>query len=63
MSLRRFKAVFEVTDLREPQKIVGIEIERDHIHGRLKISQTQYIDNLLAKYNIPRPTERRNRFL
>lgn len=47
-----FKAVFEVTDLREPQKIVGIEIERDHIHGRLKISQTQYIDNLLAKYNM-----------
>jgi hypothetical protein len=48
----KLKTVFEVTDLGEPQKIVGIEIERDRVRGRLKISQAQYIDNLLAKYNM-----------
>ena len=46
------KTVFDVTDLGSPQKIVGIEIDHDRENGRLKISQTQYIDNLLAKYNM-----------
>lgn len=46
------QTMFEVTDLGSPQKIVGIEIDRDRIGGRLKISQAQYIDNLLVKYNM-----------
>jgi hypothetical protein len=46
------QTMFEVTDLGSPQKIVGIEIDRDRIRGRLKISQAQYIDNLLVKYNM-----------
>ena len=46
------KTLFDVTDLGSPQKIVGIEINHDRDNGRLKISQTQYIDNLLAKYNM-----------
>ncbi len=46
------QTLFEVTDLGSPQKIVGIEIDHDRIRGRLKISQAQFIDNLLAKYNM-----------
>ena len=43
--------LFNLTDLGSPQKIVGIEIDRDRIRGKLKISQARYIENLLAKYN------------
>lgn len=46
------QTLFEVTDLGSPQKIIGIEIDHDRTQGRLKISQAQYIDNLLAKYNM-----------
>jgi transposase InsO family protein len=46
------KTLFDISDLGSPQKIVGIEIDRDRKNGRLKISQTQYIDDLLAKYNM-----------
>ncbi len=49
---KELKTVFELTDMGEPQKIVGIEIDRDRVRGTLKISQAQYIDNLLAKYNM-----------
>ena len=40
---------FEVTDLGEPTKIVGIEIDRDRARGTLTISQKQYIEALLEK--------------
>ena len=46
------KSVFEVTDLGSPQKIVGIEIDHNRAEGKLKISQAQYIENLLAKYGM-----------
>ena len=46
------KTLFDISNLGSPQKIVGIEIDQDHKNGRLKISQTEYIDDLLAKYNM-----------
>jgi hypothetical protein len=46
------KSVFKVTDLGSPQKIIGIEIDHNHAEGKLKISQAQYIENLLAKYGM-----------
>ena len=49
---KEIQTLFEVSDLGSPQKIVGIEIDRDRVKGRLKISQAQYIENLLAKYNM-----------
>lgn len=36
----------------EQKKIVGIEIERNRTIGQLKITQTQYVENLLVKYNM-----------
>ena len=49
---KKIQTLYEVSDLGSLQKIVGIEIDCNHAEGRLKISQTQYIENLLAKYNM-----------
>lgn len=46
------KTLFDVTDLGSPQKIIRIEIDHNRTKGQLKISQTQYIDHLLEKYNM-----------
>ena len=46
---KEVQTLFNITDLGNPQKIVGIEIS---IQGRQKISQALYIENLLAKYNM-----------
>ncbi|GBE90191.1 hypothetical protein SCP_1900400 [Sparassis crispa] len=47
---RDLQDLFEVTDLGEPQKIVGIEIERDREAGTLQISQQHYIESILKRY-------------
>jgi hypothetical protein len=46
------KDSFEVTDLGEPKKIVGIEITRDRQHKKITITQTKYIETILAKYGL-----------
>jgi transposase InsO family protein len=43
---------FEVTDLGEPKKIVGIEITRDRKQKKITITQTKYIETILAKYGL-----------
>ena len=43
------KAIFEITDLGEPAKIVGIEIERDRAKQTITISQKHYIEAILQK--------------
>ncbi len=40
--------MFDVKDLGEPKKIIGIEIERDQENGTVALSQTQYIDGPLS---------------
>jgi hypothetical protein len=43
------KEIFEITDLGEPSKIVGIEIDRDREHHTITISQKQYTESILQK--------------
>ena len=43
------ESIFEVTDLGEPAKIVGIEIDRDRTKRTITISQKQYIESILQK--------------
>ena len=43
----QLQSMFEVTDLGDPKKIVGIEIMRDRAKGTLFIGQTRYIDSIL----------------
>jgi len=43
---------FEVTDLGELNKMVGIEITWDHEHRKITITQTSYIEVILAKYGL-----------
>ena len=43
-------STFDITDLGEPSKIVGIEIAQSH--NSLTISQPQYIDSILKKYKM-----------
>jgi hypothetical protein len=49
---REIQTLYEVTDLGSPQKIVGIEVDRDRTNGTLMINQTKYINDLLAKFNM-----------
>src|ERR1700679_4325537 len=49
---RDISDAFEVTDLGEPSKIVGIEITRDRENRKITITQTNYIETILAKYGL-----------
>ncbi|GBE86812.1 hypothetical protein SCP_1000540 [Sparassis crispa] len=44
---RDLQDLFEVTDLGEPQKIIGFEIERDREAGKIQILQQHYIESIL----------------
>ena len=46
---RELRDLFEITDLGEPSKLVGIEITQDRSNGTLTISQTKYIESILEK--------------
>ena len=50
--LNDLKKMFEITDLGEPSKIVGIEITIDEKTGAVKLTQTKYIEALLRKYGL-----------
>ncbi|XP_058791687.1 uncharacterized protein LOC131664504 [Phymastichus coffea] len=41
---------FEMTDLGEPQKFLGIRIRRDKERKIMQLDQTEYIDNMLRKF-------------
>ncbi len=44
--------LFDVKDLGELKKIIGIEIERDWENRTVALSQTRYIDGLLSRFNM-----------
>lgn len=44
--------LFEINDLSEPNKLVGIKIDHDRKNGSLTIRQTKYIESLLEKYGM-----------
>ena len=45
----KLESIFDITDLGEPAKIIGIEINRDHTKRMITISQKQYIESILQK--------------
>jgi reverse transcriptase-like protein len=49
---RDISDTFEVIDLGEPSKIVGIEIARDRENKKITITQTGYIETILTKYGL-----------
>lgn len=48
----QLQGMFEVTDLGDPSKIVGIELSRDRAAGTLTLTQTRYIEGVLEKYGM-----------
>ena len=44
--------MFEVSDLGEPNKIVGIKISQDQEKKSITIKQSMYIDAILKKYGM-----------
>jgi hypothetical protein len=49
---RELSNQFEITDLGEPNKLIGIEITRDRTNGTLNISQSKYIEAILERYGL-----------
>jgi hypothetical protein len=49
---RELNDLFDITDIGEPCKIVGIEMDRDREAGTLRIMQTKYVESLLRKYGL-----------
>ena len=49
---QELRTLFDITDLGEPSKLVGLEITRDRPNGTLTIKQTKYIESLLQKYGL-----------
>ena len=43
---------FEMKDLREAKKILGMEIRRDKQKGLVCLSQKQYLEKLLQKFGV-----------
>lgn len=43
---------FEMKDLGTASYCLGIKIERDRVKGSISLNQTQYIENMLRKYNM-----------
>jgi hypothetical protein len=49
---RQLSAEFEMKDLGEVKKILGMEIVRDRKEGRVTLTQKQYLQKVLQKFNI-----------
>jgi len=43
---------FEMKDIEEAKKVVGMEIERDRDSGKVRSTQKRYLQKLLQKFNI-----------
>jgi len=48
----QIQSMFNVTDLGDPKKIVGIEITHDRTNGTLLIAQTKYIESILQAHRL-----------
>ena len=49
---RELKERFEMTELGEVTRILGMEVKRDYDQGTLAITQTDYIENLLERFEM-----------
>ena len=48
----QFNNEFEMKDLGAAKKILGIEIMRDRVAGRLSLSRKGYIEKVLRRFNM-----------
>ena len=49
---KEFKQRFEMTDMGEVSRILGMEVTRDYGEGTLAITQTAYVDNILERFGL-----------
>ena len=49
---RELKERFEMTDMGEVIRILGMEVKRDYDQGTLAITQTDYVENLLERFEM-----------
>ena len=49
---RELKERFEMTDMGEVTRILGMEFKRDYDQGTLAITQTDYVENLLERFEM-----------
>ena len=49
---RELKERFEMTDMGEVTRILGMEVKRDYDQGTLAITQTDYVENLLERFEM-----------
>ena len=49
---RELKERFEMTDMGEVNRILGMEVKRDYDQGTLAITQTDYVENLLERFEM-----------
>ena len=49
---RELKERFEMTDMGEVTRIFGMEVKRDYDQGTLAITQTDYVENLLERFEM-----------
>jgi hypothetical protein len=47
---KELAGLFDVKDMGEPKKIIGIQIERDRENESISLSQTQYINGILTRF-------------
>ena len=43
---------FDIQDLGEPERLLGVKITRNRIKGQIHISQPAYIDSIAKRFNI-----------
>jgi len=43
---------FEMKDLGEAKKVLGMEIERDQRNGKVSLTQKRYLQKVLQRFNI-----------
>jgi len=48
----KLSSEFEMKDLGEARRILGMEIERDRVKGRVSLNQKGYLQKFLQKFNI-----------
>ena len=49
---KEIKERFEMTDMGEVSRILGMEVTRDYDEGALTITQTSYVDNILERFRM-----------
>ena len=49
---RELKERFEMTDMGEVTRILGMEVKHDYDQGTLAITQTDYVENLLERFEM-----------